>query len=68
MQKIYNLGFTTSLIGVEDGTHYCAVNNGTDYENDGNGMYFVVYDNELKGVIDKANIDTTSENLIVTHY
>lgn len=41
---------------------------GTDCSGIRTGLNFVVYDNELKSVIDRVNFDTTSEELTATRY
>lgn len=41
---------------------------GTDCSGIRTGLNFVVYDNELKSVVDRVNFDTTSQELTATRY
>jgi len=115
MEKLFSLGFTTELRGVEDGTHYfavkdgssvyeeltkddiltkssirnrmvlykCEINKQTVHENGyvyslniggtecGDrhaGINIVIYDNDLKCVVDKINVDTSTEEVALNHY
>lgn len=51
-----------------NGHYYTLTINGVDCGNENLGINFVIYDNEIKAVIDRANIDTTSEEMTLTHY
>lgn len=115
MFRLFNLGFTTDLRSVPDGTHYCAVKdssgiteklsnddvsfsgsirggltiysfiintsvmlkpyqtysmivNGDECGNQKDGLNIVIYDNDLKNIIDKVNINTNDAELTVTRY
>ena len=115
MEKLNALGFTTNLIGVPNGTFYCAVKDGSNiieklttddvkfsgtvrdglaqYEfnidtsfmsthnqtfsmiiagaqcgNYNPGLNFVVYDNDLKQIIDKVNFNTNQADIPAKRY
>lgn len=115
MNRIFDLGFTSDLRGVSDGTHYCAVKDsdgimeklsvedmnfsasirdglaiysftidtsvilpahhtysmkiqGVECGNQNAGLNIVVYDNELKSIVEKVNINTNVPELTMKRY
>ena len=112
MTRLFNLGFTTELRGIPDGTHYCAVKDsssitekllgdnisfsgtvrgglttysfnidiftgyqtysmivdGTQCGNQNDGLNIIIYDNDLKNIVDKVNFNTNDAELTATRY
>lgn len=47
---------------------YSMMVNGSQCENQNAGLYIVIYDNDLKDIVDKINFNTNSVELTATRY
>lgn len=66
-RTLYSYTIDTSVMMPEFWTYSMKVD-GNECGNRGNGLNIVVYDNDLKCIIDKVNIDLSSEGRAITRY